>query len=921
MIADFRLLKQTAEVTLVSDNVVYVDPQLLRKSSYERDTKSDIYSLGVLLWELSSGRSPFSNNNLGAFNLAQTIIEIVNGKREEPVESTPLEYLQLYQKCLQDDPHLRPDINEIYEILSKLKLQFNNNGELNNQIVYGTDSKEISDQSSRIDEITTEISLSMNQQIIKKFKLNHGLSFIGYSIRPSTQAIVVEDSELKKNLHVGQPIVFTYINSENIETSDTCINFPVSEITFNGNLLKSFLEFSGDEKELHELYGHFLARKFVTGGQLYIKDFNSATQTQKDILKFYLFCIYDSIKYSTEIQFSNLINLDLLPKIETLDGKKLNAREKLANWMKNLYQEDICDIISYGNLVPITQLKHNTINNLETFSKKWTGISNFKENLSLEEWVGDAVNDNLMSWTSDFKLFKGLIINKNHDIEISKKIAVSIIQIPKVNSSDKSYLELIKPSTNLKAILISNNIFSFEDLSSFPFVKNDVKSYGNYTHVVIKCEKYEILLNEDNVSPTQDFENVIEEALNSMKPLKSLQHIFNEYGHLFPQKIILGRLLKNIIPNIFPKTLGKIYLKSPILESLKPYLDDLKISNLLTQKRRIIEENDLFNWIKNTNNNLEIIEYNDIIPLYKILKVEQRRKIDFILEKFNDYNIIMTGMTDLKDLNDGNIEHYKRIDIEPSFEDKNYEVFGSIILEYSSKLKKLEEFYVNFGLYDLNGFYAVIKKVKETRIDITECYISWIIIGKPSKLSVSSPNNRELQIEFIKKSIKLQPNKLNYSIETSSTLNEGYTVFAHVNHSPINHEPNNIIRLVEWKERSINVQIESTYKIESNMDSDRSANSDFDNEDNDYLVTDIDLRICILFTNYKSLKIDNDNEKECPLDLIGYILFNENFNENLFNVDKSSTNIQSNKSITSKSLGILNDFFFLFSHRFVLIKI
>ncbi|GBC02704.1 hypothetical protein RclHR1_04770002 [Rhizophagus clarus] len=76
----------------------------------------------------------FSINSSRAFNI---IIRIVNGKREEPIENIPLEYLRLYQKCLQDDLNIRPDINEIYEILSKLKLQINNNNnEKLNQISY-----------------------------------------------------------------------------------------------------------------------------------------------------------------------------------------------------------------------------------------------------------------------------------------------------------------------------------------------------------------------------------------------------------------------------------------------------------------------------------------------------------------------------------------------------------------------------------------------------------------------------------------------------------------------------------------------------------------------------------------------------------------------------------------------------------------
>src|SRR5204863_3494591 len=103
---------------------------------------------------------------------------------------------------------------------------------------------------------------------------------------------------------------------------------------------------------------------------------------------------------------------------------------------------------------------------------------------------------------------------------------------------------MIKPSTKSEVILVSNNILSIKDLSTFPFIKSNGKSYGNYIHYLVNCEQYEILLNRDHIKPTKDFEQDIYNALNSMKPLKALQNIFNEYGHLFSQRIILGRSFK-----------------------------------------------------------------------------------------------------------------------------------------------------------------------------------------------------------------------------------------------------------------------------------------------------------------------------------------------------------------------------------------
>ncbi|RGB33709.1 kinase-like domain-containing protein, partial [Rhizophagus diaphanus] len=247
MIADLRILKQAAEIA--SEKIVYVEPRYLRNPSYERDMKSDIYSLGVLLWELSSERPPFLDCTQKEFDLDHIKNKLLNGEREEPVANAPSEYLQLYQQCWQVGPSMRPEINEVYEILSQLKLDIN--GEFNTQVIDG----------SHAAKITLEIFNTTPQQIIRQFKLNHGLILSGTDIKSSIQGVTAEDGELKINLYKGQPLVYTYINSEDNDLElDTCINFPVAEIIYNGNLLESFLEYTNDEKIL---YGDYLARRFI----------------------------------------------------------------------------------------------------------------------------------------------------------------------------------------------------------------------------------------------------------------------------------------------------------------------------------------------------------------------------------------------------------------------------------------------------------------------------------------------------------------------------------------------------------------------------------------------------------------------------------------------------------------------------------
>ncbi|PKY53882.1 kinase-like protein, partial [Rhizophagus irregularis] len=123
LIADLGLSKKWTEISTNSiankmGMVEYIEPQCFKKDNigYKKDKKSDIYSLGVLLWEISSGRPPFSNHPQDILAVHISCLNL----REKPIEGTPPEYQQLYQKCWDGEPKSRPDIEEVYETLSRL---------------------------------------------------------------------------------------------------------------------------------------------------------------------------------------------------------------------------------------------------------------------------------------------------------------------------------------------------------------------------------------------------------------------------------------------------------------------------------------------------------------------------------------------------------------------------------------------------------------------------------------------------------------------------------------------------------------------------------------------------------------------------------------------------------------------------------
>ncbi|KAF0449002.1 kinase-like protein [Gigaspora margarita] len=122
-ITDFGMSRQINEVSIPSCSEVkcmpaYIDPRCLKDSKY--DKKSDIYSLGVILWEISSGQPPFKL--LTSYEIFWNI-QVLDEFREIPAANTPLQYVELYKKCWDKDPRIRPEMPLIIKTLNELQFQ------------------------------------------------------------------------------------------------------------------------------------------------------------------------------------------------------------------------------------------------------------------------------------------------------------------------------------------------------------------------------------------------------------------------------------------------------------------------------------------------------------------------------------------------------------------------------------------------------------------------------------------------------------------------------------------------------------------------------------------------------------------------------------------------------------------------------
>jgi len=109
-LGDFGIAKVLGNTKSIAKTVVgtpyYLSPEIIQNSPY--NMKSDIWSLGVLLYEMCACQPPFN-----ATSLAQLGRRILEGKFERVPSCFSNRVQQLIVSMLSKDPKRRPSINDI----------------------------------------------------------------------------------------------------------------------------------------------------------------------------------------------------------------------------------------------------------------------------------------------------------------------------------------------------------------------------------------------------------------------------------------------------------------------------------------------------------------------------------------------------------------------------------------------------------------------------------------------------------------------------------------------------------------------------------------------------------------------------------------------------------------------------------------
>ncbi|EXX72040.1 Skm1p [Rhizophagus irregularis DAOM 197198w] len=130
--------------TSIYGNLPYIAPEVINGKGYT--FRSDIYSIAMLMWEISFGQPPFMNYEHD-YILA---IDIIDGIRPKIVSEIPSKYKSLMEQCWDANPLKRPDTRTLHKKINEIKSYYQNNSNELPQLITKLDKKTSNILSSKL---------------------------------------------------------------------------------------------------------------------------------------------------------------------------------------------------------------------------------------------------------------------------------------------------------------------------------------------------------------------------------------------------------------------------------------------------------------------------------------------------------------------------------------------------------------------------------------------------------------------------------------------------------------------------------------------------------------------------------------------------------------------------------------------------
>ncbi|KAF0381914.1 kinase-like protein [Gigaspora margarita] len=555
----------------------YIDPQCFTlETEVKRDKISDIYSLGVLFWELTSGIPPFSNFRSNQYILSRLIVE---GLRESIVRNTPLDYTDLYKQCWSFEKNQRPTLDIVLNKLKKL-------------------------QTKKIEFITNIIKEQrINKQWIKHFFLNRDIRE-ALDISDTAEKIKILEEKFNSygeyvavSVTVGGIITIKNWSEIDDESKSRLKVYLQLSIDYaKGLRLKNF-----ENMPIDDLHMFVNSKSIQTAGDLYkwVRDLHNDNSKCLEIIS------YEKFKPTFQ-----LLPEDLIKKIFEYSNVQYLDESKLISKLQSQYDK--------------------------TKGLEW--ISSSELPLCIFDWVQDYLLQHgiILLRSKPARAKKAAIkLLKEPKITPINKITIILTQ-PKTHQ--EAYLlengMILKEEDNLEFDKIPftehSSMFNipFEDFTN----SNRLSSNAIYCQIIFHTIK--LSFDVSDIEYSQEFLNAVNSARQDSESSNILCKLFgNDYGQLLPRTFTLGGVLsKKYISSNHPigfttQKLDLNYNDSDAIQIIEQLLEkwnkEFNTLYFLNNEGDVIYRNKIGDWLNALANNPKhwnIISSEDWMQIYNATK-------------------------------------------------------------------------------------------------------------------------------------------------------------------------------------------------------------------------------------------------------------------------------------------------------------
>ncbi|CAG8560769.1 25079_t:CDS:10, partial [Dentiscutata erythropus] len=647
-----------------NNNFSYSPPEILLPNDENKPTKLNIYSLGILMWEISSdGIEPFYQNN--SIKLA---IDIIKGA---PIRPNCEEVLDKLRNVSLSDVYYEEKVYNTADFrMIKLKPK--------------TADLELSLESLEWDYETLFRRRKLEADFVNYFTLNRGINIQGFDFYRA-KGIVLRDNgkSILRKLNSDSPVVYIP-NSTDI----------IWDNLRGTSLFESNSEGRMDYKELQIHFPVIIAEYTADVSDSFIKDIESALKISNKIERkkalanyFNYYGNYIVTKFTLGGKVSEIFDdvpLDKIPPLET-DGE-LDTLGDLCDWLTRIYDLESIKVISYGKIIPSYKLLPDNLQQrlFDLTGSKPFGtpegelVPNVPEKYKRKEfvkWIAlkPKLELFLWDWFHNNSLQYGVILHESKPGH-GKKAAFKFLRVPTTTEIKKVTLLLAQPRNRQEAYLLENGIILKDednlDLDNIPFAEyssisrplEDFKSAKNQPSRAIYCQiivnMAKLSFNLTDINSLQKYSNNVNTALQTNEPYKNLCKIFgDDYGHLLPRNLTVDgafnwslvssgdwtplyktlRKTSTVIDNIF-RQYQIVFNGEELFQKDQQDIFVIKFPGILIDNNyhifgAIVKKNESGDWIKYSYPNLLVRNKNrNVRALYGVLTVNGNNLSDILLK-------------------------------------------------------------------------------------------------------------------------------------------------------------------------------------------------------------------------------------------------------------------------------------------------